>query len=302
MIATVGTFDGVHSGHRYLLSRLRSRASELGLHPMAFVLADHPLRLICPERVPPLLMSTSEKVAALKRLDPSLKVEVLQFDERLRSLSHREFMLMLKEKFAVKALLIGHDNKIGADRDATPARYLSTGADLGLKVEICDSLPDVSSSIIRKALLEGDVAGARLKLGYPYTITGVVAHGVKIGRSIGFPTANLVPAYPHKLVPADGVYVALACCNGNCFGAVVNIGNRPTIDDSRGDLRTIEAHLLQCCQDCYGSQLTLRFLERLRGECRFDSLEQLREQIGKDVACAEKILRSEPPAADKTGA
>lgn len=294
MTATTGTFDGVHAGHRYLLRCLRQMADLHGRTPLVLVLSPHPLQVVCPQRAPGLLMTAAERTDAIRQVLPDAKVEMLHFDERLRRLTHREFMAMLHERYGVKALLVGHDNRFGSDRDTTPKQYEATGRELGIDVKICNALPGVSSSIIRKLLADGDVAGARRMLCAPYALTGQVMHGHALGRTIGFPTANIAPADSSKLVPAPGVYAACAVTDeGRSHPAMVNIGTRPTVSAPDTAVLTIEAHLPGFNGNLYGRQLTLLFEQRLREERRFPSVEALRRQLVHDAEMTKNILASD---------
>lgn len=291
MIGTVGTFDGVHAGHRYLLDTLTALAREKGEEAAIFVLADHPLRLVAPERVPPQLMTRAEKLGLIGELYPEARIVPLDFTPELRALTHRGFMQKIADEFGVNRLLVGHDNRFGSDRDVTPDRYADTGRELGMEVIMCPSLPDVSSTVLRHLLLdEGDAARFGELARYPYMLQGHVEHGQAVGRTIGFPTANLRPDDPFKLIPRRGVYAAVALLDGRQYPAVVNIGVRPTLGEAAAS-PTIEAHLLTPEPlDLYGKPLALSFMARLRDERRFPSLEELRRQIETDSARALKIL------------
>lgn len=284
MIATTGTFDGVHAGHRFLLETLGREARESATLPLVCVLTPHPLMLVAPQRAPKLLTSPEERVALIREILPEAEVVTLRFDESLRRLTHREFMLALKERYGADTLLAGYDNRFGSDRDATPEDYVASGREIGMKVAICREMPHVSSSLVRKALLDGRVGEAADMLGRHYTLPGTVGHGNAVGRTIGFRTANLVPDMPERLVPSNGVYACRTNLHGKEWPAVVNIGCRPTVAcGSDAAQHTIEAHVIGFDGDIYGSPLSLTFLRRLRDEKKFPSKEALAAQIKADV-------------------
>lgn len=294
-IATVGTFDGVHKGHQLLLSQLREMAKEREATPLVFVLTPHPLSLIAPERAPKLLSSPQQRLEMISRLLPEAEVRLLHFDERLRHLTHRDFMRMLRDEYGVSGILVGYDNRFGSDVNASFADYQASAAALGIETEHCQALPGVSSSAVRKALLCGEVSKAADMLGHPYTLEGKVVHGNKIGRSIGFPTANLLPDEAERLVPGRGVYAALALTPHATRKAIVNIGSRPTVDSSQNAPITIEAHLLDYQGDIYNQPMALQFVDRIRDEKQFPSLDALTSRLKADAEKAKTLLGNIQP-------
>lgn len=274
--AVTGTFDGVHLGHRFLLEGLRSRAAERGLQPLALTFTDHPLALMAPDRVPAELTSGARRRALLEA--EGVEVEMLEFNEELRAMTAEEFLGMLNRRYGVELFLLGFNNRIGSDRAGAEAL---AGRKIG-GVEVVAALehPDmvVSSSRIRGALAEGDVEAAARMLGRPYAMDGTVVGGRQLGRTIGFPTANIEPS-PRAAIPAVGVYA------GRMLGhkAVVNVGRRPTVEGRTDAPLSIEAHLLDFSGDLYGRTVELEFTRRLRGEKKFASLEELKSAIRKDV-------------------
>lgn len=274
--AVTGTFDGVHLGHRFLLEGLRSRAAERGLQPLALTFTDHPLALMAPDRVPAELTSGAKRRALLEA--EGVEVEMLEFNEELRAMTAEEFLGMLNRRYGVELFLLGFNNRIGSDRAGAEAL---AGRKIG-GVEVVAALehPDmvVSSSRIRGALAEGDVEAAARMLGRPYALDGTVVSGRQLGRTIGFPTANIEPS-PRAAIPAVGVYA------GRMLGhkAVVNVGRRPTVEGRNDAPLSIEAHLLDFSGDLYGRTVELEFTRRLRGEKKFASLEELKSAIRKDV-------------------
>lgn len=276
--ATIGYFDGVHKGHRFLIGELRRVAAERGLRSAVITLDSHPETILSGIIKP--LLTTNEERAALLRETGIDEVFAFHFPT-IRNMTAMQFMQMLKERYKVDVLLMGYDHHFGSDQPHSFADYVAFGAEVGLEVAAVSVSPDgeVSSSKIRKALIEGDIARANNMLGYTYRLAGKVVHGNGIGKTIGFPTANILPD-PVKLIPKAGVYAGLA----NGHRAVINIGTNPTIGN---DHLTIEAHLIDYAGDSlYGKRLLLEFEQRLRDEQQFGSMDELRAQIQEDIKYA----------------
>lgn len=283
--AVVGTFDGVHLGHRFLIDSLRNRAAVRGLQPLVLTFSDHPLTLITPTGIPPRLTDAGCRRILLEA--EGVEVAMLDFDPQLRSMTAAEFLEMINRRFGVKLFLLGYNNRIGSDRlgaDSLAGKEIG-----GVEVVAADEHPAmrVSSSLIRNALSKGKVEDAARMLGRPYSIEGKIVAGKQLGRTIGFPTANL-ETEPGVAIPAVGVYA------GKMLGhaAVINIGHRPTVEGRTDAPLSIEAHLLDFSGDLYGLTAELTFLRRLRGEQRFESLNALKLQIQKDIDNARDILKS----------
>lgn len=283
-MAAIGTFDGVHLGHRALLGDLSHVSAEAGLRPVAVTFNHHPLEIIDPQRAPRFLMTLGERIDALRRAVGD--VIVLDFDRRMRSLSARQFMTMLRDSYQVRAIYMGFNHHFGSDRLTEFAAYQAVAGELGMSVhkgiEAEAGGHKVSSSIIRSLVAEGDMAEAALCLGRPYRLSGIVGRGHQIGRQIGFPTANIAPLDLRQAVPPSGVYACDAVTpDGTRHRAVVNIGTRPTV--ASDGITTIEAHILDFDRDIYGSVLSLDFLRRIRPERRFDNSAELAAQIARDI-------------------
>lgn len=291
-VATIGMFDGVHRGHLHLLGQLRELASARGLEPVVVTFSDHPLSVIAPERTPALLMPFGERVEALGR--EVARVEILDFAD-VRQLTAADFMRRLVDAYGVKVLLMGFNHGFGSDRIKDFDVYRRIGAETGLDVVWASESPDltVSSSLVRWAVSGGDVALAADLLGRPYELVGTVVEGRHLGRTIGFPTANLRLSEPRQLVPAEGVYACRAVTDGAEYPAMVNIGRRPTVDSSEHPERTIEAHIISFDGNLYGRRVRIRLVARLRGERPFGSLEALRAQLVNDRAATVGVLNAQ---------
>lgn len=292
VVAAIGFFDGVHLGHRHLLAQVRREAALRGLSAAAITFAQHPRSTLCTDYRPRLITSLPEKLSRLEAESLDLCL-VLNFTPFVASLSARGFMEVLRRRLNVRCLVIGYDHRFGCGRSETFSDYVAFGRELGIDVVQATELPaegvSVSSSAVRRALESGDVKQASRFLGYNYSLETLVVPGRKIGRTIGFPTANLQLCDPDRLIPAGGVYAVRVRWSNVCYEAMLNIGCRPTIGKALA--QTLEAHLFDFSGDLYGSRLTLEFVERLRDERTFASLESLREQLACDAACAKSILQ-----------
>lgn len=277
--ATIGMFDGVHLGHQYLISQLKEHCDEA----VAVTFTNHPLWVIKGEREPRLLSTPAEKSGLLGALDVS--PVLLPFDEQLRHMTAEEFIRMLAREHGIDRLVLGFNNCIGSDRRTAAydnALCNATGVEIIRATELPGDIK-VNSSAIREMVAAGDVKHAAALLGRNYTLNGTVVHGKKLGRTIGFPTANIDVDSADKLIPALGVYAADAITtDGRKYRAVVNIGRRPTVDNPAASV-TIEAHLDGFTGSLYDQPLTLHFLDRLRGERKFAGLDELKAAIASDL-------------------
>ena len=290
MIATTGFFDGVHLGHRLVIERLVSLARERGDESLVVTFWPHPRAVLQDgARELRLLNSLEEKKGLLRNLGVD-RVEVLDFTRSFAALTAEQYLReILRDRFGVTTLLMGYDNRLGSDR--LTAAALKPIAD-GIGMELIELSPlsfrpseasgEISSTQIRTALESGDIESAAEMLGYGYALKGVVVAGNRLGRTIGFPTANMKLYEPLKLVPGRGVYVVEAEVLGKKYRGMTNIGLRPTVG---GSFTTIETHILDFDEDIYGLPLRITFLRRLRDEVHFPSLEALKEQLEKDRDC-----------------
>jgi len=292
-IVAVGMFDGVHAGHRFLFSQLKEHASRLGLIPVAVTFPSHPLAVINPQKAPALLSSIEEKKALI--LAEGVTPVVIPFDNGLRMTPAPLFLHNLHTHLHAGAMLLGFNNRFGHDAPKDFLTYAEMAAKEGITLIGATEMPSetgtVSSSAIRACISNGDVARAALMLGRPFSITGTVTHGRQIGRTLGFPTANITPADASLILPAEGVYAAVADISPTRhFPAIVNIGHRPTVDFSGNAPLSIEAHLIGFSGNLYESTVRLRFIRRLRDEQRFPDTASLRNALEADRATALEIL------------
>lgn len=285
-VIALGFFDGVHLGHGALLSLCAKRAAELNALPAAFTFDLHPSALI-PSKVPvPLLTTPADRSWLMETYYGIREVIVAHYDEQMMTTPWRQFITdyLIRDHGAVH-LVVGHDFHFGYKGEGDPQKLLSLCAELGIG---CDVVPKVeregitiSSTYIRSLLQEGNMERAREFLGHPYILTHTVAHGKKLGSTLGFPTINLTFA-PGLLIPAYGVYACkVTFPDGDSRLAVTNVGTRPTVQD--GDAVTAEGFLLDFDGDLYGQEVRMEFYHYLRPEKKFDSLTDLRDEVMKNA-------------------
>ena len=277
-IATIGFFDGVHRGHRFLFAQLKELAHEHDLEPLIFTFDRHPREVLT--GVSPAMLTTSMERQHLLALHA--EVRVLDFAD-VQTLTAEQFMQYLHEQENVDILLMGYDHRFGSDQLKGFSEYEKVARRVGMRVErahecLVDGLP-VSSTWIRKLLHEGQMKEVNRLLGYNYSLSGVVEHGNGIGRQIGFPTAN-IRIQSNKLLPMSGVYSAQALVDGKSIVAIVNVGNNPTVGN---DKISVESHLIDFYGDLYSKEVVLNFDLFIRSEKKFASLNELQEQIAKDL-------------------
>ena len=287
--ATIGFFDGVHLGHRYLANQLCGQAARLGMKSMLITFDRHPRQVLHADYVPRLLSTLDEKIGMLRQTGVD-EVRVLHFTPELAGMDARQFMRdVLVGQLGVRVLLMGYDHHFGHG-GGTLEEYYAWGREAGIEVVLACELPGakVSSSAVRRMLLSGDVAGASRLLGRPYDLRGEVVSGHRVGHRLGFPTANIVLPVG-KLVPATGVYaVDVLLPDGLQRGGMLCIGRRPTVDN--GDDLSVEVNIFDFGGDLYGQSITLYLVARLRDEQTFPSLDALREQLQRDEQAARQIL------------
>lgn len=289
-VATVGFFDGVHSGHRYLIDRLKAVARENNCMSMIITFDKHPRQVLNSDYKPMLLSTLDEKLNLLSQTGIDCCV-VLPFTADMADLSAHDFMkTILSERLSVAMLMIGYDNRFGHRREDGYEQYVAYGKELGISVIDSDSFSygngSVSSSMVRRFISAGDVERAAECLGRPYSLSGMVVHGEAKGRTIGFPTANIVPADADKLIPDGGVYAVLVSLDDSStmLNGMMNIGSRPTFD---GKMQTLEVHIFDFDGDIYKHSLRVFFIKKIRNERCFSSPDELAKQLETD----EKVCR-----------
>ncbi|HWQ97314.1 MAG TPA: bifunctional riboflavin kinase/FAD synthetase [Clostridia bacterium] len=282
-VVALGMFDGVHLGHRALITRLLEEAKRLRAVPVVFTFSNHPLEVLGGNVR--MISGIRERNMMLRSLGAE-EVESVPFTREMAHLSTEQFIDLLNEKWNVRGLVVGYNYTCGDRGTGTPETLRDIGGERGFSVSVVDPVlfegEPVSSTRIREAVERGDVTLAEALLKRRYTLTGTVVQNKRIGRRIGFPTAN-IEADLRRVIPADGVYATFAFVGGVVYRAVTNIGTNPTVHGTR---LTIETHILDFNADIYGQQLTIAFRKRLRGEAMFDSLDALKEQIRLDVEAA----------------
>ena len=283
LAATVGFFDGVHAGHRALIRQLREVARERALAAAVITFPVHPRRVLQSDYRPQLLDSFEEKLARLAETDVDVCV-VLDFTPALAALTARAFMERLSAEWRVRTLVVGYDHRFGHGRTEGFEEYVAHGRAVGMEVLrgtpylLADGTA-VSSSRIRALLTECRVEEAARMLTVPYRLRGHVVSGQRLGRTMGFPTANLSVDEPLKIRPGDGVYAVRAWLRGVAYRGMLSIGNRPTLGNQP---TAVEVHLLDFAGQIYGEALEVEFVRHLRANRRFDSLDALREQLLRD--------------------
>ncbi len=290
-VATVGTFDGVHLGHWAVLQEIRERAEAAGRRSVLVTFDPHPLRIVRPEHAPRLLTTPLEKKEILAESGLDWAV-FLTFTEALSRYEPRRFVEeILVDRLGVEELVIGYDHGFGRDREGDPETLERIGRELGFSVDVVPPVAAdgaaVSSSRIRALLEDGDVVTARLCLGRPYSIRGVVVRGEGRGKGLGFPTANLQIGGGDKLIPPQGIYAVRGVLRGGTYAGALHLGPRPTF---KGSPPSIELHLIDFDRDIYGEEIRVDFVEQLRGVEPFTTVDALVAQIRVDVEKARQVV------------
>ena len=290
IVLALGMFDGIHQGHRQILAKTVELASLYGAAPTMMTFSDHPLTFIKGKTIPPLLTTTREK--AMLAADCGITQLLLTaFDEEMAQTTADSFIENYILSLPVKAVVCGYNYTFGKDRMGN-GEYLRQKL-LPHKVEtvIFDKITlegnDVSSTFIRSLISDGDVNTAKRYLGYEYIVGSTISHGFNRGTKLGFPTANLIPD-ENKCIPSDGVYATIAYVNGKSYPAVTNIGKNPTYGNT---IRTLESFLLDFSEDIYDQYVTVAFVEKIRGEIKFSSVNELSDRIKADAMFAEQIIK-----------
>ncbi len=290
-VVTVGTFDGVHLGHRAVLDEIAARAKASGRHSVLVTFEPHPLQVVNPAAAPPLLTTGPERREILAQTDLDYAIFV-RFDRHMAALSPEAFVrTILRERYDMQELVIGYDHGFGRGRSGDVDTLRRLGDADGFAVDVVDAVGDqgfpVSSTHIRRAVAGGDLETARRLLGRPYQVSGRVTRGAGRGRTIGIPTANLDAVPAEKLLPPDGVYAAWVEWPGGRAGAMMNQGGKPTFGEGR---RTLEVHLFDFDGDLYGEWIRVEWVQRLRDVTKFPSARELSQQLARDQEHARRIL------------
>ena len=284
MVVATGFFDGVHVGHRLVIEQLVKAAAARGDESMVITFWPHPRNVLQKEaRSLRLLTTLAEKKQMLHQLGVD-RVEVLSFTKDFSAMTMEQYLRHIMKEYGARAVLLGYDNRIGCDA-ADSDQVARTAEMLGLEVIRTEMVPSqegiaVSSTKIRERLEAGDVTGAAQMLGYDYSLYGVVVAGNRLGRTIGFPTANMQLYEPLKLVPGNGVYFVKVNVLGRSLYGMCNIGCRPTVGS--GNARTIETNIFGFDEDIYGLDMDITFVARIREERKFGSMEDLKDQLEQD--------------------
>jgi riboflavin kinase/FMN adenylyltransferase len=281
-ILTVGVFDGVHLGHKHLISQLVGKAEQEGLLSGVVTFRQHPQEVIRPDMKLPFLTSLAEREKLLRNEGVDIIVP-LTFTAETAKLNARDFIGLLVKYLYMRGIIIGPDFALGSKREGNADVLCEMGRKQGFSVTVVPPVvvdgEIVSSTAIRKALSDGDVHRVKRLAGRSFSLQGHVVAGSGRGVALGFPTANL-DIGPEQALPADGVYASWVSIDGGTFPSLTNIGTNPTFGDNR---RAVEVYIVDYESDLYGREIEIEFVERLRGEKRFDSIEELKKQITEDV-------------------
>lgn len=291
LVATIGFFDGVHIGHRYLIDQVKEEAVKRGLPSAVITFPVHPRKVLQKDYQPALLCGFDEKIERLASTGVDYCV-CLDFTVEISGLSARRFMQdILKDRFSVNTLVIGYDHRFGHNREDDFTDYRRYGNEMNMDVIEAKVLPGfdhVSSSRIRRLLGEGYIRKAAKLLSYNYTISGKIVEGFKVGRTIGFPTANIQVWETYKVIPAFGVYAVYVHVDEAKYEGMLYIGKRPTLHN--GDNISVEVNLFNFEGDLYNKSLTAEFLDFVRPDEKFSDIDTLKQQIENDKETVMKVI------------
>ncbi|HAQ19394.1 MAG TPA: riboflavin biosynthesis protein RibF [Prolixibacteraceae bacterium] len=285
-VLTIGTFDGVHLGHRKIIDRLCDLARKMNGESVIFTFDPHPRKVVAPDESSLRILTTLDEKIELFEQSGIDHLIIYPFTAEFSQLSYQQFVEdILVGQIHTKYLVVGYDHKFGKNRQGNFEFLKNCAARLDFQIEKLDVLlmneSSVSSTKIREAIQRGDVETANAFLGYPFTLHGKVVEGQKLGRKIQFPTANVAASDPDKIIPGFGVYAVQVNVQGQWYQGMLNIGNRPTVNNN-ADHRSIEVHIFDFEADIYDLPIELMFFKKLREEQKFNSLEDLKYQLEKD--------------------
>jgi riboflavin kinase/FMN adenylyltransferase len=292
-VITLGNFDGVHRGHQELVRKVMARAREIGALSLVVTFRPHPLKILAPEKCPPLISIYEEKIRLFEKLGIDVLVKI-PFTMEFASMSPEDFVRdVLCDTLGAREIFVGYNYRFGKGRRGNTDMLKRLGKELGFVVRIVDQISVegevVSSTKIRDLLKRGSVEHAARLLGRSYAITGIVVRGDGRGKLLGFPTANVVPK--HSIIPSHGVYAVRLLVRDKMYDGIANIGLRPTFNKKEP---TIEVHVFDFSEDIYGEEISLYFVGRIREERRFGGADELVSQIHSDIAAAREMLVERP--------
>ena len=292
MVLTIGVFDGVHLGHKHLISQLKEQAGQQGLLSGVVTFRQHPQEVLSPQTRLPWLTDLTQRINLLKNEGVDI-IAALSFTPELAQLSAHEFLSLLQKYLRMRGVVIGPDFALGRDREGNTNTLRALGQEMNFSVTVIPPIilsgEVVSSTAIRNALANGDMQRVRNLAGRPFSLYGRVITGVGRGIELGFPTANL-DIEPAQALPADGVYATWAYIGDRAYQSVTNIGKRPTFG---GNERIVEVYVVDYHDNLYGDELKIDIIERLRGEKQFDTAGELKKQIAEDIKQGRAILSSQ---------
>ena len=292
-VATIGMFDGVHLGHVSLVDFLKDEARRSGLRSLVITFSRHPQEVLGGASQF-LLQTIDDRLHALAELNPDYLL-VLDFTPEMAAMSSEEFLRMLRDRYGVKMLVVGYNHRFGHERDGNFLHYTEQGMQLGVEVkkapEYLGEYAPVSSTIVRGLIAAGRVADAMHSMARPYRLSGQVVHGFHNGRGIGFPTANVGNIDPMLILPHNGAYAVMVHVAGRTLKGMVNIGNRPTLNN--GPQLSVEVNIFDFDEDIYGQDISLDFIGFLRLEFKMGSVEELRAQLTRDKEKSLTLLNNQ---------
>ena len=293
-VVTQGTFDGVHLAHKIILSKVKQLAKNKNGESVVMTFEPHPRMVLKPNTHDLKLLTTLDEKIELLQKEGIQNLIVIPFTIEFSQIQSQAFIKqILVDKIGTKTLVIGYDHRFGKNREGSFEHLKNYNNDYGFEVEeVSEQLVDeiaVSSTKIRKALNEGKITIAAKYLGRNYSIKGTVVKGRQLGRTIGYPTANLIVDSENKLIPSDGVYAVKVIVNSNTFGGMLNIGNNPTVE---GKGRSIEVNIFDFSEDIYNQSISIIFVNKLREEEKFNGLDALKTQLEKDKLLAIEVIQN----------